>query len=359
MQRERIADLVHRVGQQGGGFAGKLQHAGVAAGDLVVGRFRQIDQQQHRDVAHLAHVADVDARIGHLAALQVDHRAHRGVEIDLVTVFLLAQPLHALRLQCLDEEFQPRHQRLVTRDDRLDVGRIARLDALLQQRAPARPFELDLVVPLRVVMRFGCRLTAFAGVPGRAVVVEQLGAQHPDFLRIVAGGLDVNLVDELHEVHVLDDLLLQPRGGRGKIRRFGKFPDEAIVVAVGRARARRCAAGRRCRCVTGRGPAPRRCPTIPRCCRAVRRARRTTGVPWQPAARRRSSPGRAERGRCGRASRRWWRSLPASLSCSRRHNGPSPGKARMASCSTRASSTSEITAICSGLSASAESGLVV
>ena len=112
------------------------------------------------------------------------------------------------------------------------------LRALFQHGGPGRTFQLDLVIPFRIMVGLGNRLLAFHFVEGLAHVFigEQLSVQHPDFLRIVAGVLDVDFVGELHQADVLAHLL-----GRFVTRRHRlveiellELPEVAVVVAVRR-----------------------------------------------------------------------------------------------------------------------------
>ena len=238
VDREGVADLVDGVGQQHGGLALQVQHAVVLPAHLLVGGLRQVQQHHHRNVAHLAHRAHHDARVGLLPHADVDHGADGGVDVHLVAVFQLADARHALRLQGIEQELEAADGALVLRGDIVDQLQIAGLGALLQHRGPGRTFELDLVIPLRVMVGLGNRLLAFQFVERLAHVLvgEEFGAQHPDFFRIVAGGLDVDFVGELHQADVLAHLLgrfVTGRHGLVEIE-FLEFPEVAVVVAIGR-----------------------------------------------------------------------------------------------------------------------------
>ena len=88
----------------------------------------------------------------------------------------------------------------------------------------------------------GDRFLAFQFVEALAIALvadvlvgEQLGAEHPDFLGIIAGRLDVDLVGHLHHVDVLAHLLdglVACAGGLVEIE-FLEFPEIAVVVAIG------------------------------------------------------------------------------------------------------------------------------
>ncbi len=154
------------------------------AGHLVVGGVREVEQHQHRDIAHLAHAAHHDARVGLLAHAHVDHRSQRGVEVDLVAVFELAQALHALRLHGVENELHAPDQAAVFGEDGVDHApdrpTLARRSCTVTQ---AGTLELDQVVPLGVVAGRHQRLAAFALVERHAQVFvgKELGAHAPRF----------------------------------------------------------------------------------------------------------------------------------------------------------------------------------
>ena len=94
------------------------------------------------------------------------------------------------------------------------------------------------MVPLAVVHRRQHRLAAFAFIEGHAEVFvgEQLGAQHPDFLSIVARAFHFEFVHELHQVDLLAQLLRRlVTGSDGTFEvETVEGPEVAVVVAVGR-----------------------------------------------------------------------------------------------------------------------------
>ena len=90
----------------------------------------------------------------------------RGVDVDLVAVLQLADALHALRLHGVEQEFHAMDFALVLGGDVVDQLQIAGLGALFQHRGPGRTFELDLVIPFRVMEGLGHRLLAFQFVEG-------------------------------------------------------------------------------------------------------------------------------------------------------------------------------------------------
>ena len=123
------------------------------------------------------------------------------------------------------------------------IVQVAGLGALFQHRGPGRALQLDLVIPFGIMEGVGDRLLAFQFVEALAATLvtnvfvgEQLGAEHPDFLGIVAGRLDVDLVGHFHHVDVLAHLLdgfVAGAGGLVEIELL-EFPEVAVVVAVGR-----------------------------------------------------------------------------------------------------------------------------
>ena len=123
----------------------------------------------------------------------------------------------------------------------VDERRVAARRAPLVHGGPVRPVQLHLVVPLGVVKGVRDRLAALALVERDAGVLvrKEFAAEDPDLLRVVAGGLDLDLVDELHQPDALADLALartEPGIGRLPVDRVAR-PDEAVVVAVGDAQA--------------------------------------------------------------------------------------------------------------------------
>ena len=131
---------------------------------------------------------------------------------------------------------------LVLSGDGIDDLQIAGLGTLFQHRGPGRAFELDLVIPLGIMEGIGHRLTTLQLVEGLAttfvadvLVGEQLGAQHPDFLGVIPGRLDIDLVSHLHDADVLAHLLdglVAGAGGLVEIK-FLEFPKIAVVIAIG------------------------------------------------------------------------------------------------------------------------------
>ena len=71
---EAVADLVHRVGHQRSRFAREVEHGRPCARDVVVGRLRQVQQQEHREIAAALALPLVHARIGRAARAQIDRR---------------------------------------------------------------------------------------------------------------------------------------------------------------------------------------------------------------------------------------------------------------------------------------------
>ena len=147
----------------------------------------------------------------------------------------MADALHALRHHRLDQELEPRNHRLVLEDDALDHLQLTELRMILEQRHPIGPLELNLIIPFRVVVRLGDRRTAFERVDAHVFLVEiELGRKLPHLLRIVAGELDVHLVDHFHHVDFFAHLLAGLPGGCHHLRLvvFLQEPDGAVVVAI-------------------------------------------------------------------------------------------------------------------------------
>lgn len=147
-----------------------------------------------------------------------------------------ADALHALRLERLQDPLHACDQAPVFEQNAVDHGRIPGRRPALLQRHPGRAFELNLVVPLAVVHGRQHGLAAFALVVGHAQVFvgEELRAQHPDLLRVIARGLHVQLVDELHHRHMLAHLSRGALGHGGGVLGVPphKGPEVAVVVAV-------------------------------------------------------------------------------------------------------------------------------
>jgi len=152
--------------------------------------------------------------------------------------------LDALRLHGVEQELHAMDLALVLGGDVVDHLQIARLGALFLHRGPGRALQLDLVVPLGIMEGLGQRLLAFHLVVGLAAALVadvlvgiELGAEHPDFLGIVAGGLDVDFVGHLHHADVLAHLLDGFVTGARRLVEIEllEFPEVAVVVAVRRA----------------------------------------------------------------------------------------------------------------------------
>jgi hypothetical protein len=199
--------------------------------------------------------------IGLLAHADVDHRAHCGVDVEFVAVFQTANALHALRDHRLDEILQARDHRLVVVMIFSITVQFAQLGMTFQHGGPARPFELDLVIPLVIMIPVGDRLAAFQFVDGDAFLIEvERCFQHPDFFGVVAGVFVVDLVDHLHQADFLAHLLGLP--GRLQCGVHGRIPPTPRPCGCRRGRSRakhRCAVVFRQRDLDQRGQARRRC----------------------------------------------------------------------------------------------------
>ena len=139
-------------------------------------------------------------------------------------------------LHGIQNEFHATDQAAVLAQDAIDQRRVTRFRSTLLHRRPSGALELDHVVPLTVMHGRQHGFTTFALVEGHAQVFigEQLGAQHPDFLRVVARALHFQLVDEFHQADLLAHLLerLVTRSDRTLKVVAIKRPEIAVVVAV-------------------------------------------------------------------------------------------------------------------------------
>ena len=240
---KRVAHLADRIGQQHTGAPGQIEHGILLAMDDFVGGLGQVEQHQDREIAGFPDRPHHDARVRLIAHADVDETLDGGVDVDLVAVFQLADALHALRLHGIEQELHAVDFAFVLGGDVVDQLHLALLGALFQHGRPGRTFELDLVIPFRVMERVGDGLLAFQFVETLAVALvadvfvgKQFGAQYPDFLGVVAGGFDVDLVGHLHDADVLAHLLdafVAGAGGLVEIELF-EFPEVAVVVPVRR-----------------------------------------------------------------------------------------------------------------------------
>ncbi len=251
MDGERVPHLVDGVGQQHASLLGEFAYGQLRTLLLIlghacyflVGGFGQVQQHQDGEVPGLAHAAHHDARVRLIAQADVGEAGDGGVDVDLVAVLQLADALHALGLHGVQQELHAVDFPLVPGGDGVDDRQVAGLGALLQHRGPGRTLQLDLVVPLGIVEGVGHRFLAFQLVEGLAVALvadvlvgEQLGAQHPDFLGVVAGGFHIDLVGHFHDADVLAHLLERFVAGARRLVEieFLEFPEIAVVVAVRR-----------------------------------------------------------------------------------------------------------------------------
>ena len=246
MHRVVVANRIHRPGQQPGGFARQVENAGLfevtlviflQVADAVVGRGRQVHQHDHRQIAQVPRNTDIYPRIGHDAAPDIDHRTHRGIDIELVSILVTSLAHDALRLQRVDQVPDAARDRFVFFENLVHQRRILAPLAALDHGGPFRPRQLYLVIPLVVVKRLGHGLDAFRFIVTDAVVLvgKQLGRQHPDFLRAAVLELGVDLVDHLHDVDVLALRRLTPRQPLIRVcigAGFVEIPEIPVIVAV-------------------------------------------------------------------------------------------------------------------------------
>jgi hypothetical protein len=112
---EGVAELLDRPGEQRHRFLTQFENALLAAAgadlDLVGQRLREVEQDQYRQVAAVAAVAHVDARIGAGAALEVDQRTQGDIEIEFAAVFLVANADLVLRFEEVQQTLQTPGQR--------------------------------------------------------------------------------------------------------------------------------------------------------------------------------------------------------------------------------------------------------
>ena len=157
------------------------------AGRLFVERFREVEQQQHGDVAAVGAVAHVDARVGRGAALEVDQRAQGDVEVELGAFLLVADAHLVLRLEQIEQALQALGQRGVLGQQAVDLRRVAGRVQRFVEADPVGAVGLALVVPLRVVARRQAL---------RFLVLLQLA-------RLVEGFFLVAFLDEFPELAVV------------------------------------------------------------------------------------------------------------------------------------------------------------
>ncbi len=139
VHREGVADAVDGRGHQRRRLARELQDGLVGTGHRFVGGFGKVQQHHHRQVAVLDDIAHGDARIGLLAHADRNHGVDGGVDVDLVAVFHVAHALHAFRCQQVDDLLDAVRDRLVFRENILDIVGIANRLAALKNRHPVGP----------------------------------------------------------------------------------------------------------------------------------------------------------------------------------------------------------------------------
>ena len=241
MDGEGVADAIDGPGQQPGGLAGQAQDSRtflIVLVDALVGGLGQVEQDQHCQVAHVAGDANVDAGVRHDAAADVDHGPHRGVEVQFLPLLVATAAHHPLGLEGVDQVADARGQGAVAGQQFIHRRRVAQTLAALQDGGPIGPVELHLMIPFLIVAGVGDRLLALRLVVADAQVLvgKELGPQDPDLLGIVAGGLHVHLVDELHEADVLAHLALAEGNvvdAAAEELGLVEGPEEAVVVPVG------------------------------------------------------------------------------------------------------------------------------
>ncbi|MDT4828843.1 hypothetical protein FQZ97_622410 [compost metagenome] len=237
MDREGVADAIDGPAQERGGFQGQLQHRAIRTGQRCIGGLGKVEQHQHRQIPCLADVAGVDPQVGGSAQAKIQQGVHRGVDVDLVAILLVALANDPLGLQSVDDMPDTGSQRAMLQQNPVDPGGIALGQALLQNGDPVGMVQLQLIVPLRVVIGGADRLPAFQLVAADAfgiTVAEEFALQGPDFLGIVPGQFAIDFVDHLHETDRL--ALLALAGGyvlRGQPLGLVGGPDEAVVIPVG------------------------------------------------------------------------------------------------------------------------------
>jgi hypothetical protein len=173
-----------------------------------------------------------------------------SVKLWMAALMSISSPSSSLRMRCTpcgcmasSRNFMRWISRLYCGGDVVDELQVALLGALFQHGGPGRTLQLDLIIPFRIMERVGEGFLAFQFVETLAVALvadvfvgEQFGAEHPDFLGIVAGGFDVDLVGHFHDADVLAHLLDGLVAGAGRLVEieFLEFPEIAVVVAVRR-----------------------------------------------------------------------------------------------------------------------------
>ena len=90
--RKGVAKVGQGLGQQRGGHALNGQDRGRTAFDKILGRFRDIKEHQHRQVAVAPLRGFVDPRRWRETRAPVDRRLDRGVEVEPITFGAGAQP---------------------------------------------------------------------------------------------------------------------------------------------------------------------------------------------------------------------------------------------------------------------------
>ena len=115
----------------------------------LVGGFRQVEQDHHRQVAPVDDIAHGDARIGLHADPAHDDGIDSGIDVELVAVLQPPLPGDPLRPQTVDDLPDPVADALMGGQDSIDRLRIAASLSALIDGGPARTAQLDLVSPIR------------------------------------------------------------------------------------------------------------------------------------------------------------------------------------------------------------------
>ena len=149
---EWIADAVYGPRQKRSRLARQLNDRFLGVPEFFICGLGQVEQHQHREIAYLAHNADVNTRVRRLAHADVNHGADRGVKINLVAVFLAAYALYAFRLHGVDDVPQARGHGPVIGEYAVDVRGITPLLTLFQHRHPVGAMQLHRIVPFLIVI---------------------------------------------------------------------------------------------------------------------------------------------------------------------------------------------------------------
>ena len=167
----------------------------------------------------------------------IDNCFHGSIDVNLVSIFQLALTNHTLRTQAINKLFDAGGDRLMFHQYLLYVLRVPHGITPFIDCGPVWTVQLYLVIPFRIMKRIADWLLALHLVKTDSLILirKEFRGQSPDFLRIISGSLNIQLIDEFHQTGTLT-YLSSVCGHIFHIVLPGKFikiPNKPVVIPVG------------------------------------------------------------------------------------------------------------------------------